>query len=102
MEDVSLNTAAAAGEARSVTVECRNPQDEVVFSSSYPWPFTDTDNGTLDPPPAPHPERGDGGQSGQLPPSLAGLPLPPFVPSGFGGAGAYLVDVDRCGRSRPG
>ena len=49
VEDVSLNTAAAAGEARSVTVECRNPEDEVVFSLSYPWPFTDTDNGTLDP-----------------------------------------------------
>ena len=48
-EDPSANTPAAVGGERTVTVECLDSRDEVVFSSTHAWPFTDTDDGTLDP-----------------------------------------------------
>ena len=47
--DPSANTPAAVGGENTVTVECLDSRDEVVFSSTHAWPFTDTDNGTLDP-----------------------------------------------------
>jgi hypothetical protein len=43
------NTTERAGGRRSVTVECVDPDGGVVASQSEPWPFTDTDQGTLDP-----------------------------------------------------
>ncbi len=49
VEDPSANTSAAVGGEKTVTVECLDSRDEVVFSSIHAWPFTDTDDGTLDP-----------------------------------------------------
>jgi hypothetical protein len=43
------NTAERAGGRGSVTVECLGPEGGVLASVSSPWPFTDTDDGTLDP-----------------------------------------------------
>ena len=49
VEDRSLNDAATAGGATSVVVECVDAEGRVVWSRPERWPFTDTDDGTLDP-----------------------------------------------------
>jgi hypothetical protein len=43
------NKAGRAGGRRSVILECVDPQDEVVVTRTEPWPFTDTDQNTVDP-----------------------------------------------------
>jgi hypothetical protein len=49
MEDSSLNdTETTDGRAR-VTIECLDGGGTVVFSRAFPWPFVDTDGGTLSP-----------------------------------------------------
>jgi hypothetical protein len=49
VEDRSLNEPATAGGATSVVVECADAEGRVVWSRPERWPFTDTDDGTLDP-----------------------------------------------------
>jgi hypothetical protein len=49
VEDRSLNAPETAGGAPTVTVECVDGSGRVVFSEPERWPFTDTDDGTLDP-----------------------------------------------------
>ena len=49
VEDRSLNEPATAGGARTVVVECVDAEGRVVSSRPEPWPFADTDEGTLDP-----------------------------------------------------
>jgi hypothetical protein len=44
-----VNTPERTGGLGSVTVECLDPDGGVVASQSEAWPFTDTDNNTLDP-----------------------------------------------------
>jgi hypothetical protein len=43
------NRAERAGGQATVTVECLDRDGAVVASQPAPWPFTDTDDGTLDP-----------------------------------------------------
>jgi hypothetical protein len=43
------NSPDRAGERGSITVECLDADGAVVVSQSERWPFTDTDEGTLDP-----------------------------------------------------
>jgi hypothetical protein len=49
VEDRSLNDPSTAGGAATVVVECVDADGEVVSSQPEGWPFTDTDQGTLDP-----------------------------------------------------
>jgi hypothetical protein len=49
VEDRSLNEPATAGGATSVVVECVDADGRIVWSRPERWPFTDTDDGTLDP-----------------------------------------------------
>lgn len=49
VEDPELNTAETAGGRARVTVECVNTAGAVIYSQAYPWPFTETDDGLLDP-----------------------------------------------------
>jgi hypothetical protein len=49
VEDRSLNDPATAGGATSVVVECVDAEGRVVWSRPERWPFTDTDDGALDP-----------------------------------------------------
>ena len=49
VEDRSLNEPATAGGASTVVVECVDADGRVVSSRPERWPFTDTDDGTLDP-----------------------------------------------------
>jgi hypothetical protein len=49
VEDRSLNEPSTAGGAGTVIVECVDDGGEVVSSKPESWPFTDTDQGTLDP-----------------------------------------------------
>ena len=49
VEDPELNVAETAGGRERVTVECLNTADAVIYGRGYAWPFTDTDNGLLDP-----------------------------------------------------
>jgi hypothetical protein len=49
VEDRSLNEPSTAGGAGTVIVECVDDGGEVVSSKQESWPFTDTDQGTLDP-----------------------------------------------------
>jgi hypothetical protein len=49
VEDRSLNEPATAGGASTVVVECVDADGVVVSSRPERWPFTDTDEGTLDP-----------------------------------------------------
>jgi hypothetical protein len=49
IEDRSLNEPSTAGGAATVVVECVDAGGEVVSSKPESWPFTDTDQGTLDP-----------------------------------------------------
>jgi hypothetical protein len=49
VEDPEVNRTDTAGGAVRVTLECLDRDGEVVWSSREPWPFTDTDRGTLDP-----------------------------------------------------
>ncbi|MET0973021.1 MAG: hypothetical protein ABWY95_06330 [Thermoleophilaceae bacterium] len=49
LEDRSLNEPSTAGGAATVIVECVDDGGEVVSSKPESWPFTDTDQGTLDP-----------------------------------------------------
>jgi hypothetical protein len=49
VEDRSLNEPATAGGATSVVVECVDAEGRIVWSRPERWPFTDTDDGTLDP-----------------------------------------------------
>jgi hypothetical protein len=43
------NTAERAGGRQSVTVECLDTGDQVVSRQDEAWPFTDTDQDTVDP-----------------------------------------------------
>lgn len=43
------NTAGRAGGRTTVTVECLGAGGGVLATATAPWPFTDTDDGTLDP-----------------------------------------------------
>jgi hypothetical protein len=49
VEDPEVNRTDTAGGAVRVTLQCLDRDGEVVWSSREPWPFTDTDRGTLDP-----------------------------------------------------
>ena len=49
VEDRSLNEPSTVGGAATVVVECVDAGGEVVSSNPESWPFTDTDQGTLDP-----------------------------------------------------
>jgi hypothetical protein len=49
VEDPELNVAETARGRKRVTVECLNTADAVIYGRGYAWPFTDTDNGLLDP-----------------------------------------------------
>jgi hypothetical protein len=49
VEDRSLNEPATAGGAGTVVIECVDADGRVVSSRPQRWPFTDTDDGTLDP-----------------------------------------------------
>lgn len=49
VEDPELNKAETAGGRERVTVECLNTAGAVIYSQAYPWPFTETDDGLLDP-----------------------------------------------------
>jgi hypothetical protein len=49
VEDRSLNEPATAGGATSVVVECVDADGRIVWSRPERWPFTDTDDGALDP-----------------------------------------------------
>ena len=49
VEDRALNKANTAGGAREVDVQCVDRGGELVFAKTEPWPFADTDGGTLDP-----------------------------------------------------
>jgi hypothetical protein len=49
VEDRSLNERATAGGATSVVVECVDAEGRIVWTRPERWPFTDTDDGTLDP-----------------------------------------------------
>ena len=44
-----VNTPERSGGRRTVTVECLAAGGQVVASQDEDWPFTDTDQGTLDP-----------------------------------------------------
>jgi hypothetical protein len=44
-----VNTPERTGGRRTVTVECVDPDGRVLASQDEAWPFTDTDQGTLDP-----------------------------------------------------
>jgi hypothetical protein len=49
VEDRSLNQPGTAGGAGTVVVECVDGDGRVVSSRPEPWPFTDTDDGTVEP-----------------------------------------------------
>ena len=49
LEDRSLNEPATAGGAATVILECMDADGQVLTSRPERWPFTDTDEGTLDP-----------------------------------------------------
>jgi hypothetical protein len=49
VEDPELNVAETARGRKRVIVECLNTADAVIYGRGYAWPFTDTDNGLLDP-----------------------------------------------------
>jgi hypothetical protein len=49
VEDPDLNVPETARGRKRVTVECLNTADAVIYGRGYAWPFTDTDNGLLDP-----------------------------------------------------
>jgi hypothetical protein len=44
-----VNTPERTGGRRDVIVECLDPDGRVVARQDEPWPFTDTDQNTLDP-----------------------------------------------------
>ncbi len=67
VEDPELNVAETAGGRERVTVECLNTADAVIYGRGYAWPFTDTDDGLLDP----HVHLGDGSR-----PARPRQPLP--------------------------
>lgn len=43
------NVAATAGGARRVRLRCLDSRRRTVVTQSHPWPFTDTDDGLLEP-----------------------------------------------------
>jgi hypothetical protein len=45
----ATNEPERAGGARSVTLRCVDADGRLVAAQDEPWPFTDTDSGTLDP-----------------------------------------------------
>jgi hypothetical protein len=47
--DHSLNKRSTTGGAAKVVVECVDTGGRIVWNRPEPWPFTDTDQGTLDP-----------------------------------------------------
>jgi hypothetical protein len=49
VEDPKANVPETNGGKETVELECLNDAGETVVKSVYPWPFTDTDNGTLVP-----------------------------------------------------
>jgi hypothetical protein len=49
IEDRSLNNPATAGGAATVVVECVDAEGRIVSSRPEAWPFSDTDEGTVDP-----------------------------------------------------
>jgi hypothetical protein len=49
IEDRSLNKASTAGGDTSVVVECVDTEGRIVWKLPEAWPFTDTDDGTIDP-----------------------------------------------------
>ena len=49
IEDRSLNKPSTAGGDTSVVVECVDSDGRVVWKLPEAWPFTDTDEGTVDP-----------------------------------------------------
>jgi hypothetical protein len=49
VEDRSLNKPATAGGAATVVVECVDADGSILSSRPEAWPFSDTDQGTLDP-----------------------------------------------------
>jgi hypothetical protein len=49
VEDPDLNRAATASGANRVTLECVDRAGKVAARSRQAWPFTDTDQGVLDP-----------------------------------------------------
>jgi hypothetical protein len=49
VEDPDVNLAATAAGARQVTLECVDREGDVAARSREAWPFSDTDQGALDP-----------------------------------------------------
>ena len=49
LEEPAVNVPATAGGKNTVQLECLDADDAVVRRSTHPWPFGDTDDGTLDP-----------------------------------------------------
>ena len=49
VEDPARNVRDTANGKANVRLECLDANDKVVRSSTHPWPFSDTDDGTLDP-----------------------------------------------------
>jgi hypothetical protein len=49
VEDPDVNTAATAAGAKRVTLECVDRSGKVAVRSREAWPFSDTDQGALDP-----------------------------------------------------
>jgi hypothetical protein len=49
VEEPARNVPDAAGGRTNVRLECLDANDKVVRNSTHPWPFTDTDDGSLDP-----------------------------------------------------
>jgi hypothetical protein len=44
-----VNSPDRAAGRRTVTLECVGPGGSLVVAQDHPWPFTDTDQGTVDP-----------------------------------------------------
>ena len=49
IEDRSLNKPSTAGGDTSVVVECTDTEGRIVWKLPEAWPFTDTDQGSVDP-----------------------------------------------------
>lgn len=49
VEEPARNVRATAAGRTNVRLECLDADDKVVRRSTHPWPFSDTDDGTLDP-----------------------------------------------------
>ncbi len=49
VDDPAQNVPGTADGARNVRLECFGRNDRLLRRSTHPWPFTDTDNATLDP-----------------------------------------------------